>query len=94
MVVTSGDVSGVNNLIKSGENVNAIDDHKNTPLHLLGGINDSDNQVVIAELLVNAGADVNAKNLYDWRRCVCERPDGQRRKTFAFIAYRCGLYVP
>lgn len=64
-VVIWGDVTSVNSLIKSGSNVNAIDEHKNTPLHLIGGINDSDNQHVIAELLVNAGADVNAKNIFD-----------------------------
>lgn len=52
----------VNTLINQGTNVNVVDEHKNTPLHLIGGINDSDNQFVIAELLVNAGADVTAKN--------------------------------
>lgn len=55
----------VNMLINNAANVNAIDDNKNTPLHLIGGINDSDNQLVIAELLVNAGADVQAKNVYN-----------------------------
>lgn len=55
----------VNTLINQGANVNAVDEQKNTPLHLIGNINDSDNQYVIAELLVNAGADVNARNGID-----------------------------
>lgn len=45
--------------------MNAVDENKNTPLHLIGAIMDSDNQYAIADLLVNAGADVSAKNVYD-----------------------------
>lgn len=49
-------------LIKHGSNVNAIDDHKNTPLHFIGRIRDDSKQYDMAELLVNNYADTDAKN--------------------------------
>lgn len=49
-------------LIKSGSNINAIDDHKNTPLHFIGRIDDDNKQYAMAELLVNNFADTDAKN--------------------------------
>lgn len=52
-------------LLKNGANVNALDEYKNTPLHVIGGIQDFYNQYVIADLLLNAGADINAKNMYN-----------------------------
>lgn len=52
-------------LIKYGSNVNAIDDHKNTPLHFIGRIDDDDKQYAMAELLVNNFADTDAKNADD-----------------------------
>lgn len=54
----------VDMLLKNGANVNALDDDQNTPLHSLGRLEDLAKQFEIAELLVNAGADVNAENEY------------------------------
>lgn len=62
----SGSIAMVSELLKNGANVNAaVDEYKNTPLHIIGGIRDFDNQYVIAMLLLDAGGDINAKNMYD-----------------------------
>lgn len=58
-------VTEVEHQLKIGANVNAIDEDKNTPLHLIGWIQDAYNQHVIADLLVKAGANVQFKNAYD-----------------------------
>lgn len=50
-------------LIRSGSNLNAKDEHKNTPLHLcLLKVNNPDHRYELAKLLIDNGADVNAKN--------------------------------
>lgn len=57
-----GFVEIADTLIKHGSSVNAIDDHKNTPLHFIERIDDDDKQYAMAELLVNNFADTDAKN--------------------------------
>lgn len=60
--VKYGYVRIVDMLLKNGANPTAFDEKHNTPLHLLADLEDSQKQYDIAELLVNAGADVNAEN--------------------------------
>lgn len=52
-------------LLKNGANVNAIDEKKNSPLHLVGQVEDPSKQYAIAMTILNAGADINLKNEYD-----------------------------
>lgn len=61
-LTTKGFVEIADILIKYGANVNAPDDHKNTPLHFIGRIDNVDKQYAMAELLVNNFADTDAKN--------------------------------
>lgn len=52
-------------LIERGANVKAIDVNLNTALHAITkttSVNNPNKRCAIAELLINAGADVNAKN--------------------------------
>ena len=74
IAVRSGLVKIVQLLIEHGANVNAVETYQGkpsansrTPLMILmycydGGICDNDNHLEIARLLINAGADVNAKD--------------------------------
>lgn len=52
-------------LIEHGANANAVDLHSSTALHKVmetTSINNADKRYAIAELLINSGANVNAKN--------------------------------
>lgn len=50
-------------LVRNGSNLNAKDQHQNTPLHsCLLRVSNPDHRYEIARLLVSHGADVNAKN--------------------------------
>lgn len=61
--VSYGKPKVVEILIKNGANVNAQNNHKNIPLHLVAAFGDTEKHLAIAELLVNNGADVNAKDI-------------------------------
>jgi len=49
-------------LIGSGADVNAVDDYRKSPLHFLCENEKNDNLKDIFKLLIEKGADVNAKN--------------------------------
>lgn len=58
-----GFISIIGLLVRNGSNVNAKDQHQNTPLHLcLLRVSNPEHRYEIARLLVNHGADVNATN--------------------------------
>lgn len=60
----TGFISIVGLLIRNGSQLNAKDKQKNTPLHLcLLNVNNPDHRYGIARLLVNNGAEVNAKTM-------------------------------
>lgn len=60
--VKSNDLSAVRTLVKSGENVNAVNDQGNSALHYAVAMDNAE----MTRLLLQAGANVNVENTKGW----------------------------
>lgn len=92
--VSSGRLKVVKSLIRAGAHINATDDELSTPLHVINAFRDSseetdnfnstaDDFYAIAVLLIDNGADVNAKDAY--RYTPLDRIENERSKFSTYL---------
>lgn len=88
--VESGDVEAVRNLLHAGEDVKACNEAGWTALHVAA----KNNCVEIAELLLENGADVNARGAYEPIHMDIAGAAGERELAEDVLAQAAGQDVP